>query len=133
MLIVLIAVAVMLTVTACTSCNKNTQMPEPSLVIKGLTLGDNGEYRLNVGNAVETFSLKDVIQADRSTRFVISTDKAGENIVKDKATLTVGDNVFYVTASLGEATRIYTIRIRRLGSYTVSFDTDGGRHLQAEL
>lgn len=126
MLVVLITVAIVLTVTACTSCNKDAEKVEPTLVIKGLTLRDNGEYQITVGNVVDSYMLKDVIHADRSTTFILSTDQVGNNIINNEVALTVGDNVFYATALRGDQKKIYTIRIKRLGSYTVSFNTNGG-------
>jgi len=86
-----------------------------------------------VSNATEVFSFTDEMQVSGNANFTVATDEAGTQTVDaDAVALAVGDNVFYVFATVDGETTAYTVTLRRRPTYTVLFNTNGGTQVESQ-
>ncbi len=106
----------------------STDIASASLTVGGDTI------RGSVSNETETFSfLNDIVVSDRAS-YVVSRDIYGSDVVATKTVaLVIGDNTFYILVTAGNDMKLYTVTIRRLPMYTVSFATCGGSHVDDQI
>ena len=93
------------------------------------TLQVNGtEVYGEVSNATTTFSFLDEVKTSKTITYTVSLDIHGTQVVETKTvTLEIGNNTFYILEKdKNEASKLYTVTIRRRPMYTVTFDVDGG-------
>jgi hypothetical protein len=144
--VLLLATLIIVTVVACNG-EKNTGDNDNDLgtdgtnniVLEGFVseTSDEGNavvYRTEISNSTANFSFANVIQAVEGATWKVSTDATGQNIVdvSQEDNLTVGDNVFYVTVTKGEVTEVYTVVVKRLNKFTVTFDTSNGTRINSQ-
>ena len=87
-----------------------------------------------VSNTTNTFSFINEISSTNYARFEVYSDYECKNIIKDKTpTLQIGDNIFYILEYKNDdVVGMYTVTIRRLPMYTVTFDTTGGSKVSSQ-
>ena len=93
------------------------------------------EYSTKVANTTTFIDLSDYVTVNSESSWALSTDIYGNQTIASKtATLNLGDNIYYivVTAKSG-ATQLYTLRIRRRPTFTISFDTVGGTSVDDQI
>ncbi len=101
-------------------------------VSKDMTVTADG-FTHTVGNAVETFSFFADIAVPMGASYVVARDEYCEQVIHTKtAPLSAGDNVFYLLVTNGNDMKLYTVTIRRLPLYTVSFDLQNGETVPAQ-
>ena len=95
--------------------------------------GEN-EYSLTVPNATTTISLEPLVSINSRSSWVLTTDVYGNQTIASKtATLTAGDNFYYVLVTAEDgSTQLYTLKIRRKPMYSVSFDSAGGLNVNTQ-
>ena len=97
------------------------------LTFKTLTLNDDNTVYGKVSNSQTTFSFLNEIEIVGKATFVVSTDIYGINQIPTKTVpLEIGDNTFYVTETIGNNIKLYTVTVRRRPFYTVTFNTNNG-------
>jgi uncharacterized repeat protein (TIGR02543 family) len=80
-----------------------------------------------VSNTTEMFSFLNDITVANEASYIVARDLACQDVIVSKtASLEYGDNVFYIFVTYGNDSKLYTVTIRRLPVYTVSFNTEGG-------
>ena len=85
------------------------------------------------GNSTESFSFMNDIDVAPNASYIVAYDSGFTSVIEDKvAALEVGDNVFYILVTNGAVSKSYTVTIRRLPTYTVSFATAGGSAVRAQ-
>lgn len=87
----------------------------------------------SVSNTTTTFSFLNDITVNDNASYLLSTDINcnDSDVVRSKtANLTIGNNTFYIFVTNGGKEKLYTVTIRRLPMYTVSFNTNGGTELE---
>ena len=92
------------------------------------------EYSLKVSNSKETLALESLVSVNELSSWTLSTDEGGTQTIANKtATLTVGDNTYYVLVKAEDnSTQLYTLKIRRKPMYDVVFDVAGGTSVNAQ-
>ncbi len=90
------------------------------------TLQRNGtDVYGQVSNETTSFSFIDEVAVSGKATYVVCLDLYGiETALTKIVPLESGDNVFYVLEQVGESVKLYTVTIRRLPLYTVSFETN---------
>ena len=84
-------------------------------------------------NSTESFSFMNDISVCSSASYTVALDEGFKNIIDSKvATLEIGDNVFYLLVKNGSESKTYTVTIRRLPTYTVSFAATGGTAVRSQ-
>ena len=81
----------------------------------------------SVKNSVNEFNFKEEVITGENSSYYVSLDKYGSNLILTKvAPLEIGDNTFYILASVnGEIVDTFVVTIRRRPIYTVVFDSNG--------
>ena len=84
--------------------------------------GEN-KYLKKVSNDTEIFSLGTSVKVNSKSSWQLSSDVYGNNVIASKtATLSVGDNNYYVNVIADDGTmQLYVLNIRRREIYTVTF------------
>ena len=84
--------------------------------------GEN-KYLKKVPNDTEIFSLGTSVKVNSKSSWQLSSDVYGNNVIASKtATLSVGDNYYYVNVIADDGTmQLYVLNIRRREIYTVTF------------
>ena len=84
--------------------------------------GEN-KYLKKVSNDTEIFSLGTSVKVNSKSSWQLSSDVYGNNVIASKtATLSVGDNYYYVNVIADDGTmQLYVLNIRRREIYTVTF------------
>ena len=93
---------------------------------------ENETYSIKVDNDVEILNFSNIVEIDSLCTWTLNTDIYAMNSIPSKvATLNVGDNTYYVlvTAQNSEV-KLYTLKIRRLPIYTVTYRSSTGTVLQ---
>ena len=89
---------------------------------------ENEIYSIKVNNDIEILNFSDIVEINSQSTWTLNTDIYATNSIPSKiATLHTGDNVYYVlvTAQNNEV-KLYTLKIRRLPMYTVTYkDSEG--------
>ena len=104
----------------------NGKIQKEDISFKTLTVN---EYEASgvFSNGTVEFDFNSEITVQKNITYVVSYDEYCVNTVTNKkASLAEGDNIYYVTASLGEESVTYKVILRRRPMYTVSFDTADG-------
>ena len=86
-----------------------------------------------VSNDTAIFSFLNDITVNDSASYILSTDIncSDSDIVRSKTVnLAVGNNTFYIFITNGNKEKLYTVIVRRLPTYTVSFDENGGSSVE---
>lgn len=98
---------------------------QDKITFKTLQQNDGTDVYGEVSNETTSFSFIDEIEVSGKATYVVCLDLYGlETALTKIVPLESGDNVFYVLEQVGENTKLYTVTIRRLPLYTVSFDTN---------
>ena len=85
------------------------------------------------GNSMASFSFINDISVAPGASYIVASDEKFKNTIDDKiASLEIGDNVFYILVTNGSQSKIYTVTIRRLSTFTVSFVTAGGTAVRSQ-
>ena len=84
--------------------------------------GEN-KYLKKVSNDTEIFSLGTSVKVNSKSSWQLSSDVYGNNVIASKtATLSAGDNYYYVNVIADDSTmQLYVLNIRRREIYTVTF------------
>ena len=93
------------------------------------TLQVNGtEVYGEVSNTTTTFSFLDEVKTSKTITYTVSLDIHGTQVVETKTVaLEIGNNTFYILEKdKNEASKLYTVTIRRRPMYTVTFNVNGG-------
>ena len=84
-------------------------------------------------NTTETFSFLIDLTVGDGAEYIVARDIYCENVINSKTVpLEIGDNTFYVLVTSGKDMQLYTVTIRRLPMYTVTFNTNGGTSIQSQ-
>ncbi len=123
-----------------TSCKNADNQGENTGEIKNLTSSsliiddENNTIYGETDNDIETFSLNDKLSAIDGYSWSLYLDLEGViNIPTNTFSLEIGNNVRYVLLMNNKDSndkKLYTLTIRRLPIYTVSFDTLGGLEIE---
>ena len=94
--------------------------------------GDDKVYGV-VRNSTKTFSFLDEIEIYGDAEYQVYEEIGCKTLILSKTiSLNEGDNVVYVLRTIGKATKLYTVTIRRKPIYTVTFNTKGGTEIQSQ-
>ena len=125
--LILFSLLLLLITLALASCGDGGKAQIKSA--KGFDLDqDELTLKTTVSNDTDTFSFVGVIKVSQDATWKVCTDSKGKNdLPTKKVDLRVGDNVCYilVTAKDEEDIQLYTVKIRRRPTYTVTFVTNG--------
>lgn len=85
-------------------------------------------------NNTTTFKFNENITVANGANYYLCNDELGENAILSKtATLTTGDNLYYIIVENGDNIVTYTVILRVKPLYTVSFNTNGGSDINNQL
>ena len=85
----------------------------------------------SVSNTTTIFSFLNDITVNGNASYILSRDIECENEITSKTVgISIGDNIFYILVTNGKNAKLYTVTLRRLPMYTVSFNTNGGTELE---
>ena len=100
---------------------------QSGIAFKSLNVDKDLNVYGKVSNSQETFSFINEVEIKGNATFVVSTDIYGIQQIPTKTVpLEIGDNTFYITETVGNNIRLFTVTVRRRPIYTVSFNTNGG-------
>lgn len=101
----------------------NESNTKNGLFFNTLTVEETTVYG-TVANNVETFSFIDEIKTEGKTKFTVSLDVYGSQIVATKTIpLEIGDNIVYITELIDdEPANVFTVTIRRRPMYSVTIN-----------
>ena len=86
---------------------------------------EESSYELDVSSLIST---------GMGTRWAITTDEAGENVVSNKKiNLSVGENVFYVKVSYREESFMYKAVVNYRSAYTVEFYSNCDEYISTQI
>ncbi|MBE5742850.1 MAG: hypothetical protein E7360_06025 [Clostridiales bacterium] len=87
-----------------------------------------------VSNSTQDFSFPNEIEVVGNADFIVSLDSYGtQTVITKTIPLSEGDNEVYIFETInGKLTTTYTVTIRRLPTYTVSFNTNGGSQVASQ-
>ncbi len=131
----------------CVSCGKNykdkngtteiTDVLIPAtrkITFKTLTVDENNNVYGKVPNSQTTYSFLTEVSTPQNVSYVLSLDIYGTKQVPTKTVpINVGDNVFYITETVGNDITLYTVTIRRRPVYTVTFNTNCSTVVENQL
>ena len=114
-------------------CNEKDNVKN-GLSFNTLTVEGNTVYG-TVANDVETYSFINEIKVEGKTKFTVSLDVYGTEIVATKTIpLEVGDNIVYITELIDdEPANVFTVKIRRRPMYVITFNTNGGTSVEPQV
>ena len=106
---------------------------QSEIVFKTLSVDNELTVYGKVPNKQATFSFINEVEIKGNATFVVSTDIYGIQQIPTKTVpLEIGDNTFYITETVGNNIRLFTVTVRRRAVYTVSFDSNGGTAVQSQ-
>ena len=131
----------------CVSCGKNfkdkngtteiTDVVIPAtrkITFKTLTVDENNNVYGKVPNSQTTYSFLTEVSTPQNVSYIVSLDIYGIQQVPTKTVpINVGDNVFYITETVGNDITLYTVTIRRRPVYTVTFNTNCSTVVENQL
>ena len=131
----------------CVSCGKNfkdkngtteiTDVVIPAtrkITFKTLTVDENNNVYGKVPNSQTTYSFLTEVSTPHNVSYIVSLDIYGIQQVPTKTVpINVGDNVFYITETVGNDITLYTVTIRRRPVYTVTFNTNCSTVVENQL
>lgn len=96
---------------------------------------DDKKANVKVSNDTTEYSFEGEITVKGNAQYIVSLNKRGTQALESKTvTLKEGDNVFYILESIKEeVTNVYEVTIRRRVMYEVTFDTKGGKAVDAQM
>ena len=102
--------------------------------VSGFEKTDDNVFCKVVDNETKSMSFSDIVEADPSAEWVLTSDIGGKDVIPSKAvSLIEGDNKFYVMVTdPDDKVSVYEINVRRKIMYTVTFDTDGGEEVEPQ-
>ena len=104
-----------------------TEISSKSMTLDGDTLS------ISLPNANEIFSFLDDITVAKGASYIVATDINCSNTIASKTVeLEIGDNIFYILVTNSDNMKLYTVNVRRVAYYTVSFDTQGGTSIEPQ-
>lgn len=84
-------------------------------------------------NSTESFSFINDLTVAPNASYIVAYDSDFKQIIDDRVvSLEIGDNVFYILVTNGSQSKNYTVVIRRLPTYTVSFFAAGGTAVRSQ-
>ena len=103
------------------------------IAFKTLSVDNDLNVYGKVANAKTTFSFINEVEVKGNASFVVSTDIYGIQQIPTKTVpIEIGDNTFYITETVGNNIRLFTVTVRRRPIYTVSFNTNGGTTVESQ-
>ena len=110
-----------------------------SAVLQGVEIAsssltvDGDKINGSCTNSAETFSFMNDISVAPGASYIVAYDVNFKNVIDAKvASLEIGDNVFYILVTSGSVSKCYTVTVRRLPIYTVSFVAAGGTAVRSQ-
>lgn len=110
-----------------------------SAVLQGVEIAsssltvDGDKINGSCTNSAETFSFMNDISVAPGASYIVAYDVNFKNVIDAKvASLEIGDNVFYILVTSGSVGKCYTVTVRRLPMYTVSFVAAGGTAVRSQ-
>lgn len=102
--------------------------------VSGFEKTDDNVFCKVVDNETKSMSFSDIVEADPSAEWVLTSDIGGKDVIPSKmVSLSEGDNKFYVMVTdADDKVSVYEINVRRKFMYTVTFDTDGGEEVEPQ-
>ena len=102
--------------------------------VSGFEKTDDNVFCKVVDNETKSMSFSDIVEADPSAEWVLTSDIGGKDVIPSKmVSLSEGDNKFYVMVTdADDKVSVYEINVRRKFMYTVTFDTDGGEEVEQQ-
>ena len=114
------------------ACNDDKSLTESMIDFSTLKV-DGNNVTGEVANEITTFSFLEEIKPQKDVTYTVSLDIYGKEVIPTKTVaLYSGNNTFYVLATLGDKSKVYTVTIRRRPIYSVAFDTDGGTAIKTQ-
>ncbi|MCQ2387791.1 MAG: InlB B-repeat-containing protein, partial [Clostridia bacterium] len=109
------------------------QLVKDAISFKTLDVDDNLNVYGKVPNTQTIFSFINEVKVSGNATFVVSTDIYGIQQIPTKTVpLEIGDNTFYITETVGNNIRLFTVTVRRKPVYTLTFDTNGGTSVEIQ-
>ena len=106
---------------------QGTAIASSALTVSGDTISGT------CSNSTELFSFINDISVALNSFYTVAYDESFKTVIDDKVVpLEIGDNVFYILVENGSMSRCYTVTIRRLPTYTVSFVANGGNAVRSQ-
>ena len=127
--ILLLSLIAVISAVGFTACNTSVNAIE----FKTLSVDNELNVYGKVSNTQSTFSFINEVEIKGNAIFSVSTDIYGRQQIPTKTVpLMIGDNTFYITETVGNDIRLFTVTVKRRPIYTVTFDTDGGTAVSAQ-
>ena len=102
------------------------------IMSEALTVNGETAY-VSLSNATGTFSFLNNITVADGASYVVARDIGCEQTIASKTvSLNIGDNVYYILVTNGNAQKLYTVTVRRRPMYTVTFNTAGGSSVPSQ-
>mgnify|MGYP003304444941 CR=1 FL=1 len=116
----------------CTICGYVLQ-EETGILFNTLTMNGTKLYG-KVSNDTTEFSFINEVTVKGNATYIVDNDKdCGSPIYSKTVDLEIGDNTFYVLEMIGNDIKLFTVTIRRRPMYEVSFNTNGGVAVEAQV
>ena len=97
-----------------------------------LTVG-NETLTATLPNATESFPFIKDIEVAKNAEYIVSGDISCDTVITSKTVpLEPGDNTYYILVTNGNEQQLYTVTIRRLPMYTVTFNSNGGTPVDSQ-
>ena len=97
-----------------------------------LTVGDE-TLTATLPNATESFSFIKDIEVAENAEYILSGDISCDTVISSKTVpLEPGDNTYYILVTNGNKQQLYTVTIRRLPMYTVTFNSNSGTPVDSQ-
>ena len=115
-----------------TKSGSNPELTGTQIRVVGSAQIDNNTFRIKVPNANANVDIGDYVQVASKTKWILTTDIQGnKSITSNIATVAVGDNTYYVLViGPNDEKKMYTLHIRRRPFCSVTFNTNGGTHVE---
>ena len=95
---------------------------------------DGTNMYIEVPNTTTTYSFIGQITVSSQATWDLYNDILGKNRIATKTiSLSIGDNTVYIVVTKDDEIKLYTVTVRRLPIYEVSFNTDGGSLLESQF
>ncbi len=103
-----------------------------SITSEAMTLSGT-HLSAKVSNTTTNFSFLNDISVLYGASYVVARDIDCINVIPSKTTLlNIGDNTFYILVTNADKMQLYSVTIRRLPLYKVSFETYGGTSIASQ-
>ena len=106
---------------------------QSGIAFKTLTLDSDNNVYGKVPNTQTTFSFINEIDVSGNAEYFVSSDIYGINQIPTKTVpLSIGNNTFYVTETVDNNIKLFTVTVKRKLIYNVTFNTDGGTPVEPQ-